>query len=262
MSIEMTEKFNPQEIFLIERYISVAYFGQLRDVWGEMIRHIEKCLDNYMARLSLEYRNRPLPEQPDVVWGERVLPNFRNTFQELSDGYILLSSGSLNGLNYCHGPMNDFKGQQEFWSGWMNSDDDTRYRKLLITATNMSGNIAATVGAHWELFELERDYMEALRGPLDLPEHWPAYQVDQTMTVLTGDKPTIAGIYVPDVENSCAEYISVEFSEAPACRAWVRSENLIDDTTGKQYGTSEIFEDRLCRWTLVKRMSEASATKT
>ena len=253
----MIKKFNPQEIFLIERYISSAYVGNLRDVWAEMIAHVEKCLDDFMAHLPLDYRNRPLPEQPDIVWRERILPNFRSTFQELCDGYVLLSSGSLSGLNYCHGPINDFQGQQEFWSGWMNSDDETRYRKLLITATNMAGNIATTEGAHWELFELDRDYMEPLRGPLDLPENWPVYQIDQNTTVLTGDKPAVAGIYVPDVENSCAEYLSVEVSEAPACRAWVRSDKLIDDRTGKQYGTSEIFENQPCRWTLVKRMSEA-----
>lgn len=99
----------PQEIFLLERYTSAEYFGKLRDTWTEMIAHLDRCLDELMLNLPLDYRNRPLPEQPDAVWGERVIPNFRDTLQSLNDGHITLLGGDLSGLEYCHGPLNDFK---------------------------------------------------------------------------------------------------------------------------------------------------------
>ncbi len=59
---------HPQEIYLLERYVSLEYFGELRDVWGAMIKHVETCLDQFMKNLPLDYRKRPLSDQPDVVW--------------------------------------------------------------------------------------------------------------------------------------------------------------------------------------------------
>src|SRR4051812_47823057 len=107
----------PQEIYLLERYLSADYFGRLRDTWAEMITHLERCLDQFMREPPLDYRHRPLPEQPDAVWGERVIPNFRDTLQGLDEGYVKLLRGDLSALQYCWGPLSDFKGQTDFWSG-------------------------------------------------------------------------------------------------------------------------------------------------
>jgi len=100
----MKKALNPQEIYLLERYISLEYFSELRETWEKMIRHIESCLDNFMRNLPRNYRSRPVPEQPDVVWGHRVLPNFRNTLQGLNTGFILLTHGDYKGLSYASGP--------------------------------------------------------------------------------------------------------------------------------------------------------------
>ena len=77
----MKYSVRPKEIFLLERYVSLESFGQLRDTWGQMIEHLEKCLALFEHDLPANYRSRQLPEQPDIVWGGRVLPIFRNTFQ-------------------------------------------------------------------------------------------------------------------------------------------------------------------------------------
>lgn len=139
----------PQEIYLLERYTSIDYFGTLRDTWGEMIQHVEKSLNKFMADLPPDYRRRQVPEQPDVVWGERVLPNFRNTFASLCAGFITLSHGDLTALKNSYGPMNDFKGQTDFWAGWMSTEEEFIYRKLLGKSVLLAGNISTTIGGYW-----------------------------------------------------------------------------------------------------------------
>lgn len=88
----------PHEIYLLETYSSVGFLAQLRDTWGDMVRHLEDCRDQFMLNLPADYRNRPLPAQPDAVWGQHVLPNFRSTYDALCAGVIALSHGDQDGL--------------------------------------------------------------------------------------------------------------------------------------------------------------------
>ncbi len=88
----------PQEIHLLERYSSLEYFGLMRDAWEAMVRHCEDCLQRFMRNLPADYRRRPQPLQPDVVWGELVIRNFRDTMLDLFDSYIELSHGDANAL--------------------------------------------------------------------------------------------------------------------------------------------------------------------
>ncbi len=55
----------PQEIFLLERYTSTAYFSGMRDDWERMIQHAEDCLAAFTTTLPPDYRSRLLPDQPD-----------------------------------------------------------------------------------------------------------------------------------------------------------------------------------------------------
>lgn len=65
----MSAPLYPQEIYLLERYTSVEYFGSMRDAWQAMVDHVEDCLARFMAKLPADYRSRPLPLQPDIAWG-------------------------------------------------------------------------------------------------------------------------------------------------------------------------------------------------
>ena len=96
------------EIFALESFSSPAYFEKLRDTWGALVKHVEDSLANFMNQPPADYSSRELSHQPDSVWGERVLPNFRATFQTLCDGYVMLSHGDLGGLNFANGLLNDF----------------------------------------------------------------------------------------------------------------------------------------------------------
>lgn len=198
---------NPQEALLLERYTSVQYFERLRDIWGEMVAQVEQSLRRFMQRTPPDYRKRALPEQPDIVWGGRVLPNFRDTYQGLCDGYIQLVKGDLSGLGYAHGPMNDFKGQNDYSLTWMEQEDAEKYWALLIEATNYASNICATIEGYWKPFLLGEEYDERLRGPRVAPAIWPEYRLNPTITVVTGAQPPRAGIYLPDLNDSCLQFL-------------------------------------------------------
>ena len=252
----------PQEIFLLERYTSAEYFGQLRDTWHEMVAHLDSCLDEFMHNLPLDYRDRPLPEQPDAVWGERVIPNFRDTLQSLNDGYVKVLAGDITGLDYCHGPLNDFKGQTDFWSGWMKRSDENIYGELLNKAVRMAGNIRSTEGAYWNPLTLSSRYDVQSRGPLDAPENWPMYKLASAVSVKSGDPLPMSGIYLPEIDDSCAEFLSTEYETAPQAKVYVGDKDLVESDTGIKYGQQAIYIEQPCSWRLVERVSEMGTSST
>lgn len=250
----MTKIINAQEIFLLERYISPEYLCELRDTWEEMVKHLETCLDRFMQNLPKNYRSRSLPEQPDVVWGHRVIPNFRKTLQGLNSGYILLTHGDFQGLTSSWGPESDFKGQMDYWSGWMLRADENTYGELLSKALTLAGNISRTEMAGWKPFDLA-DYGDYL-GPLNPPPQWPKYRIQGQVSVAKGQKLEKNGIYVPDLEKSCAEFLWVRYETAPAAKVHVGMRPLLHPTTGEKYAEEPILEDRDCTWYLVERVPD------
>lgn len=250
----MSQPLKTQEIFLLERYISAEYFCDLRDIWADMVKHLETCLGTFMQNLPKNYRARSLPEQPDAVWGGRVIPNFQNTLQGLNSGYILLTHGDLSGLTYSWGPLSDFKGQMDYWSGWMLRPDENIYVELLNKAVTLAGNISVTERAGWAPFQLAEygDYL----GPLDPPPQWPKYRIQGTISVSTGRKLEQSGIYVPDVEHSCAQFLCVSYGTAPAAKVHVGMRPLLHPTTGEKYAEEPVIEERDCTWYLVERVRD------
>ncbi len=257
-----TTIIHPQEIYLLERYISLEYFGELRDAWGTMVKHVETCLDQFMQNLPLDYRNRPLSDQPDAVWGERVLPNFRDTFQGLCDGYIRLSHGDMAALHYAHGVTSDFKGQMDFWSGWMSEEDEEKYRDLMSAALTLSSNIKATEGAYWDHGDLTWDYDVPSRGPLNPPPNWPSYRSVSSVKASTGERLLKSGIYLPDIDDSCAQFLSIKYNEAPEASVFVGMSDTFDPVTQTKDGEEPRHENRPCTWTLIERVSDTGGRST
>ena len=252
----MATKVNPQEIYLIERYSSVGYFGELRDTWEKVVKHIESCLQTYLSDLPSNYRSKPLPEQADAVWGERILPNFRHTLQGLYTGFIELSHGDISGLEYAHGPRNDVIGQRRDYSpDWMPKEDQEIYDKLLMKAATMAGYITGTSGAYWRPLDLANYSSEF--EPFDPPVQWPVYRINQNISVRTGTKTPKNGIYVPDLDNSCAQLLSTYYNDAPQADVIVGYRDLLDPRTQEKYGEEPILERRDCTWYLVERASDA-----
>ncbi|WP_020654353.1 hypothetical protein [Massilia niastensis] len=97
----MSLSVNPQEIYLLVRYISTDYFRVLRDTWTRLVGHVASCLASH-------------GEAP-LAWGERVLPGLRDTLEGLNTGYLLLKHGDFTGLGHAWGPRSDFGNQMEYW---------------------------------------------------------------------------------------------------------------------------------------------------
>lgn len=229
----------PHEIYLLETFSSVEYLAQLRDTWGEMVQHLEECLDRFMLNLPANYRNRPLPEQPDAVWGERVLPNFRSTYDALCSGVIALSHGDPDGLYCANRPNNDYMGQREYSDAWLTTGERDRYVKLLEKSARMASNICATVEPYWEPGAFN-DFQNNF-GPIDMPAVLPAYRLNPGVTVQTDGPVKQTGVYLPDKENSIGAFIPTGKS-APCASVVVCMEDLLDED-GTKYGEQTETED-------------------
>lgn len=234
----------PQEVYLLEHYSSKAYFVLIRDAWEDMVKHVEHCLSQFVDQLPANYRGRPQPAQPDIVWGEIVLPNFRSTLLELQDSYIRLTHGEMRSLDAAHGVANDIRGQRDFSTAWFDEVEVGAFQKysdLLHTAGRYADPIWRTAGAYWIKGGLTDRYNPDSRGPLPDVDAWPKYRLNSSVTVQTGDPVPRTGIYLPEIDDSCAQFL---IAGDPADKANVgydpkRMQNVSREPT---------------RWTLVERV--------
>lgn len=242
----------PQEIFLLERYSSVDYFAEMRDAWSAMVKHAEQCLDVFVHALPPDYRRRPLYKQPDIVWGERVLPNFRDTLAGLDDAFIRLTHGDKAALSYANGVSNDFAGfSRDHSSEWMDepnvakviANGSERFWDLLAEATERASNINPTWGGYWVTGGLTARYTEADRGPLCPPPEWPTYRLNSKVRATTGKPVPCTGIYLPDCNDSVAA-LMIGGRDAPPA------------TVGYDPKTMQNVAETSTYWTLIERIAE------
>jgi hypothetical protein len=99
------------------------------------------------------------------------------------------------------------------------------------------------------------NYPEAF-GPLNAPHQWPSYVINRDISVRAGTKTKQSGIYLPDVENSCAQFLSMNYEKSPDANVLVGFEDLLDPATGEKYDQRPICEKRSCVWYLIERTSE------
>lgn len=234
----------PQEIHLLERYSSLEYFGLMRDAWETMVKHCDECLGRFMRNLPADYRNRPQPLQPDIVWGELVIRNFRDTMLGLFDAYIRLSHGDASALNAAHRVVNDVRGQREFSTAWFDEVEvggRDKYYGLLYKAGHYAANIWPTSGAYWAKGELSARYNPDSRGPLPDLKQWPKYRLNTGVTVITDEPVPQTGIYLPLIEDSCAQFL---IADEPADKANV----------GYDPETMQNVSREPTQWVLVERV--------
>lgn len=249
---------DPREVYLLEKYSSIEYFGELRDIWEKMIVHAESCLDSFMKAIPHNHRKQPLYNQPDIVWRHRVLPNFRNTLRNLNDGFTLLTHGDIQGLDCAHSPLNDYKGQRDYPADWMSSADRNLFDGLMEKASSMAHKIVLTVEASWHPPTLAT-YIDKV-VPIDFPSRWPSYRINKDISVRTGEKTRHGGIYVPDMENTCAQFLSTYRKAAPNAYVLVGFKDLFLPETGEKYDDAPVHEQRACVWYLVERLNECGTT--
>lgn len=240
-----------QEIKLLELFSSSDYFGKMRDKWEQVVSHTESCLDAYMNHLAPNYRSKPVPEQPDVVWGHRVLPNFRHTLEQLNEAYIRLTHGDTNALAYADNVRSDFKGQLDYSPDWMSELDQRIYSETMNRAVAMAHNISITEHAWWARIDPESHIKEFNEFPT--LSSACNYRVNRNVYVRSGDKTQVSGIYAPDMENCCPQFLGSHRDSAPATKMWIGIEDLLHPETGEKYDEQNIYKKVDCTWYLVEK---------
>lgn len=236
----------PKEIYLIERYSSVVYFEKLKNAFSAFVDAVEHALKAYMVHLPADYRSLPLSDQPDVVWGERVLPNLRWVLDGLNQGYLRLAQGDLSALAVAGNVVTAFSSiNRDYVWDWMPqphldiADEQSR------VASKLASNVQFTYLAQWEPGVLNARYSIRSRGELDEPSSWPQYGLKPAVRVCSGELVAQSGVYLPDVSGGCAALL-VKGQEA--CGAEVPRKDT-DPPLPKSVRASTV-------WTLVQRLAD------
>ena len=146
----------------------------------------------------------------------------------------------------------------DFWAGWMSDADEEMYRHLIGIAVERASNITRTEGAYWNAGSLSTRYHTPSRGPLNPPATWPTYRLVPSVKVATGAPIPKSGIYLPDIDNSCAQFLSTNYDEAPEASVFIGMKDMFLPDSNVKYDEQPVHENRPCIWTLVERVSDHS----
>lgn len=241
----MSAPLIPQEIYLLERYSSLDYFGAMRDHFAAMVKAANDALAEFMQRLPPDYRSRHLSEQPDAVWGERVIPNLQWVLDGLNKGHVHLSHGDLNALGQAGNVASSFSAINRDYSWqWMPQPHFDVADSENSEAWERASNINLTALAQWRPNHLSTEYEESAFGPLIAPSSWPQYRLNPQVRVKTGDTVPRSGIYLPDISNSCAQLL-IEGHDAWGATVMRHPEDP----------NSQAFDRVPATWTLVERVA-------
>ena len=243
----MSAPLIPQEIYLLERYSSPNYFGDMRDHFAAMLKAAQDALDEFMKHIPPDYRNRDISQQPDVVWGERVLPNLQWVLDGLNKGYIRISHGDLEALGQASNVGSAFAAiNRDYTWDWMPPSHFDIADAENSEAWERASNVHHTSLAQWCKGDLSVQYRDDCRGPLNAPSSWPQYHLNPQVQVKTDDKVPCNGIYLPDVADSCAQLLIKDYS------AW--GATVLRDPSDPN---NQSFDRTPTIWTLVERSADS-----
>ena len=129
------------------------------------------------------------------------------------------------------------------------------YGELLNEAVNTASHICATEGAYWRQGDIERAIKN--NGIVGVPSNLPAYKINQKIQIASGSAIKMPGIYMPDIENSCAQFLYSSEVPAPPTMTALLMRELRHPITGEVYGETAEYERRPCIWYLVERDADA-----
>ena len=241
-------KIRPQEIYLLERYSSADYFKNLMNAFKNMLDVAERALEYFMQDLPYNYRDQHISQQPDVVWGEHVLPNFRSTLESLYYGYERLLEGDLSDLQYAGNVVTDFRGQTaDYLADWMDKENYRQFNDWQNEASKVASNIKATVFGNWPITFLTENYDANYFGELNLPLSLPRYQFNSHIIVKTRDTVQQDGIYIPAVQDASAQLL-------------LKGRDAIEALVGLSKSGLQYNRKESTTWVLVKRIAETGGS--
>jgi hypothetical protein len=131
---------------------------------------------------------------------------------------------------------------RDYSNDWMPEPFLSEFDKGYL-ATIMSSNIEFTFFGGWKLGSLGYRYNAESRGDLNPPKTWPIYRLNRLFQVRTGERAPRGGIYLPDADESCPQFIRARY---PAHEANI--------------GLNESGQQERCTgpalWTLVERAAD------
>jgi hypothetical protein len=244
----MSAPLIPQEIYLLERYSSLEYFGDMRDCFAAMVKAAEDALVEYMKHIPPDYRSRHTSQQPDVVWGERVIPNLRWVLDGLNTGYIRISQGDLDALGLAGNVQTTFTAiNRDHPYDWMPQPYQDEFDSGWLGCGRPKSNIGTTALGEWLAGALSTRYKESNRGPLNPPTSWPSYRLNHRVRVKTGDKVPRNGIYLPDLDGGCAQLLIEGYDAWPGAIPDPPPDSRTSSAARKHFDTV---------WTLIERVSD------
>ena len=219
-------EIRPQEIYLLERYSSAEYFKAMLDSYANMVAAAEKALNVFMQDLPYNYRDQHISQQPDVVWGEHVLPKFRSTLEGLHISYSRLLKGEKEAIEYAANIKNDLNAQStDYWPDWMDPINLEDFDYWQGQARRTSRNIFITVFNGWKFKSLAERYNLDARGVINLPQSLPIYKVNSAIKIKTNELVLQDGIYIPAIQNASAQFL-LEGTEAIEALIGLTSDGL------------------------------------
>ena len=234
----------PQEIYLIERYSSVEYFKELVDAFKNMLDAAENALELFMQDLPYDYRAKHISLQPDIVWEERVLPNFRSTLDSLNYGYKRLLDGDLSALQYAGNVKSDFNAQStDYLPDWMDENNFILFDQWQSKARLLASNIKATVMGNWVTGNLSHRYNIQARGELNLPSSLPIYHLNLDVMVKTGETVPQDGVYIPVIQEASAQLL-------------LKGHDAIEALVGLSRSGLQYAREESTTWLLVRRIAD------
>lgn len=97
---------------------------------------------------------------------------------------------------------------------------------------------------------------DATQRPGEVDDNSTYFTVLGDIAVPSGASLVHGGIHLPDVENSCPQFLSVRYKIAPDAFVFKGVVDLIHPTTKGSYGSAPEYERTKCNWFLVKRSEE------
>ena len=237
-----------QQIYLLERYSSKEYFGLMRDAFKAMVKAGYAALDEFMLHLPRDYRSRELWEQPDIVWGERVLPNLSKTEMYVDMAWDKLEAGDFSGLDAANNVSNDFCAMSDGYSTeWMSEPFRSEFDAKWMLAARLNSGICDTVNRNVRFGSLyyptwaeEKEDWDVYWEDFPPPKTWPIYRLNPDVQVYTDETVKHTGIYLPAADRSCPMFMYVGGFEAGEAGVDVEGKEVLQAT----------------RWTLVERVAD------
>lgn len=243
---------HPQECYLLEKFISAEHYAETRDAIIAYIDAHEAALARFKKDMPLNIRSLPLPQQADIVWENRVMPNLRPMKDRYMQAYILRTHNDIKAFNIGHAMSNIRKGIVEFWSGWMTDAEIEEISALESAASELDMRLSTTLDATWSEGSLTYNGYGIYNSD-DIPPRIPHYEPDPSVRIEVGEISLQTGIYLPDLNFAPARFIPADYGQSASARKGVKRSDYVTKNGERDYSW-DVSEWAKTGWTLIRRV--------